>query len=138
MQRPLPKFQLATDVLFLLALGAIHVVLSQYLAEIRSEINVLFIASYLLLALGALTLYLVFSVNSKLALNLHIWIFPLLALLNLFLRWIPNVIGTDGSLPTSVNVQIFSGGLLVYVLALFAFFFVQLITRAREFEHPVE
>lgn len=138
MRYPLPKFQLKIDVIFIGALVVLHAILRQCLAEIGSEIGVLFLASYLSVGLGAFILYLVFSLNPKLALNLHAGVFPLLALLYLFLRWIPEVIGSDGPLPAGVDAQIFSGVLLVYILLLFAFFLVQFIMRARGFERPIE
>jgi len=138
MRYPLPKFQLKIDVIFIGALVVLHAILRQCFAGIRPEIGDLFFASYLLVGLGAFILYLVFSLNPKLALNLHAGVFPLLALLYLFLRWIPEVIGSDGPLPAGVDAQIFSGVLLVYILLLFAFFLVQFIVRARGFERPIE
>jgi len=123
--RALPKPQLAADAAFGIALAVLYIGFSLALREIQSEVNALFFASYALLGLGALVFYLVFSTNQNLALSLHVWIFPLFNLFNLFLRWVP------GAIAGVIDVQTLSGLILVYVLLLFAFFVVQSILRTR-------
>ena len=125
MQRVLPKLQLMVDIAFGEALGVLYLIFSLSLRGIQSEVNALFLASYALLGLGALALYLVFNANPSLALHLHIFIFPLFSLFNLFLRWMPDTIdrGTD--------VPVLSSLTLVYVLLLLTFFVVQSILRTR-------
>jgi hypothetical protein len=113
------------DAAFGIALVVLHVSFSLVLKEIPAEVNALFLASYALLGLGALVLYLVLSVNQNLALSLHVWIFPLFSLFNLFLRWVPVAIAGVA------DVRTLSGLILVYVLLLFAFFAVQSILRTR-------
>lgn len=129
--RALPKPQLIADAAFGIALAVLYVGFSLALREIQSEVNALFLASYALLGLGALVFYLVFAANSKLALLVHIWLFPLFCLLNLFLRWVPSVIVIGGVPLGGVDVNTFSAGMLVYVLLLFAFFVVQSVLRTR-------
>lgn len=123
--RALPKLQLMVDIAFAEALGVLYIIFSLSLRGIQSEVNALFLASYALLGFGALALYLVFSANTSLALLLHIFIFPLFSLFNLFLKWMPDAIdvGTD--------VQVLSSLTLVYVLLLLVFFLVQSILRTR-------
>ncbi len=113
------------DVAFAEALGVLYIIFGLSLKGIQSEVNALFLASYALLGFGALALYLVFSANTSLALLLHIFIFPLFSLFNLFLKWMPDAIdaGTD--------VQVLSSLTLVYVLLLLVFFLVQSILRTR-------
>ena len=135
--RALPKPQLVVaDIAFGIALAVLYVGFSLALKNIQSEVNALFLASYALLGLGALVFYLVFAANSKLALLLHVWIFPLFSTLNLFLRWMPSVIGSiiNGSL---IDVQALSSLILVYVLFLFTFFIIQSILRTRILKQPV-
>lgn len=123
--RVFPKLQLMVDIAFGGALGVLYIIFSLSLRGIQSEVNALFLASYALLGLGALALYLVFSANPSFALLLHIFIFPLFSLFNLFLKWMPNTIGGD------TDVQVLSSLILVYVLLLLAFFVVQSILRTR-------
>jgi len=125
LQRVPPKPQLLADIAFGIALTVLYIIFSLSLRGIQSEFNALFLASYALLGLGALALYLVFSANPNLALFLHIFIFPLFSLFNLFLRWVPDTIGGD------TDVQVLSSLILVYVLLLLAFFVVQSILRTR-------
>lgn len=124
-QRALPNPQLIADAAFGIALAVLYIGFSLALREIQAEVNALFLASYALLGLGALVFYLVFSANQNLALSLHVWIFPLFNLFNLFLRWVP------GAIAGAIDVQTLSGLILVYVLLLFAFFVVQSILRTR-------
>lgn len=123
--RVFPKLQLMVDAAFGIALAVLYIIFSLAIGDIQSEVNALFLASYALLGLGALVLYLVFNANPNFALFLHVFIFPLFSLFNLFLRWVP---GAMGSVTDS---QTLSGLILVYVLLLFAFFVVQSILRAR-------
>ncbi|MBA7606582.1 hypothetical protein ES703_13732 [subsurface metagenome] len=123
--RALPKPQLMVDIAFGEALGVLYIIFSLSLRGIQSEVNALFLASYALLGLGALVLYLVFSANPNLALLLHIFTFPLFSLFNLFLKWVPDAIGRGA------DVQVLSSLILVYVLLLLAFFVVQSILRTR-------
>lgn len=123
--RVLPKPQLLTDIAFGIALAVLYIIFSLGLKGIQSEVNALFLASYTLLGFGALALYLVFSANRNLALLLHIFIFPLFSLFNLFLKWMPDAIG-EGT-----DVQVLSSLILVYVLLLIVFFLVQSILRTR-------
>jgi len=125
LQRVLPKPQLMVDIAFGEALGVLYIIFSLSLRGIQSEVNALFLASYALLGLGALVLYLVFSANPNLALLLHIFTFPLFSLFNLFLKWVPDAIGRGA------DVQVLSSLILVYVLLLLAFFVVQSILRTR-------
>lgn len=125
LQRVLPKPQLLTDIAFGIALAVLYIIFSLSLRGIQSEVNALFLASYALLGLGALVLYLVFSANPNLALFLHIFTFPLFSLFNLFLKWVPGAIGG------STDVQVLSSLILVYVLLLLGFFVVQSILRTR-------
>ena len=125
MQRVLPKLQLMVDIAFGEALGVLYLIFSLSLRGIQSEVNALFLASYALLGLGALALYLVFNANPSLALHLHIFIFPLFSLFNLFLRWMPDTIDRGA------DVQVLSSLTLVYVLLLLTFFVVQSILRTR-------
>ncbi len=113
------------DAAFGIALAVLYITFSLALREIQSEVNALFLASYALLGLGALALYLVFSANPNLALSLHVLMFPLFSLFNLFLRWVPSAMGN------LTDFQTLSGLILVYVLLLFAFFVVQSILRTR-------
>ena len=129
--RSLPKLQLVADVAFGIALAVLYVGFSLTLKDIQSEINALFLASYVLLGLGVLVFYLVFVANSKLAFLLHVWIFPLFSTFNLFLRWMPGV------MVSVINVQALSNLILVYVLLLFAFFVTQSTLRKRLLERPV-
>jgi len=108
------------DAAFGIALAVLYLGFVLALREIQSEISILFIATYALLVFGALVLYLIFSTNSNLALMIHTWLFPLLCLLNLFLRWLPSVIVVG-----LVDINTFFGSVLIYVLLLFAFFVVQ-------------
>ncbi len=124
-QRALPKLQLMADAAFGIALAVLYITFSLALREIQSEVNALFLASYALLGLGALALYLVFSANPNLALSLHVLMFPLFSLFNLFLRWVPS------AMDSLTDFQTLSGLILVYVLLLFAFFVVQSILRTR-------
>ena len=125
LQRAPPKLQLLADIAFGIALAVLYIIFSLSLRGIQSEFNALFLASYALLGLGVLALYLVFSANPNLALFLHIFIFPLFSLFNLFLRWVPDTIGGG------TDVQVLSSLILVYVLLLLAFFVVQSILRTR-------
>ena len=125
LQRLLPKPQLLADIAFGIALAALYILFSFVLRGFQSEVNALFLASYALLGLGALALYLVFSTNPNLALSLHVLVFPLFSLFNLFLKWVPSVI--DGV----ASFQVLSGLILVYILLLFMFFVVQFILRTR-------
>lgn len=131
-QRALPKLQLMVDAAFGVALAMLYLIFSLTLSEIQSEVNALFLASYALLGLGALVLYLIFSANPNLALLVHTWLFPLFCLLNLFLRWMPSVIVIGGAPLGGADVNTFSGGVLIYVLLLFAFFVIQSILRIRK------
>jgi len=115
-----PKLQLIADAAFGIALAVLYLGFVLAFREIQSEISILFLATYALLVFGALVLYLIFSTNSKLALMIHTWLFPLLCLLNLFLRWLPSVIVVG-----LVDINTFFGSVLIYVLLLFAFFVVQ-------------
>jgi len=123
--RALPKPQLMVDIAFGEALGVLYIIFSLSLRGIQSEVNALFLASYALLGLGVLALYLVFNANSNLALFLHIFIFPLFSLFNLFLKWVPDAIGRG------TDVQVLSSLILVYVLLLLGYFVVQSILRTR-------
>ena len=123
--RVFPKLQLMVDAAFGIALAVLYIIFSLAMGDIQSEVNALFLASYALLGLGALVLYLVFNANPNFALFLHILIFPLFSLFNLFLRWVP------GAMASVTDFQTLSGLILVYVLLLFAFFVVQSILRAR-------
>lgn len=125
LQRFPPKPQLLADIAFGIALAVLYIIFSLALRGIQSEVNALFLASYALLGLGALVLYLVFSANPNLALFLHIFTFPLFSLFNLFLKWVPDAIGED------TDVQVLSSLILVYVLLLLGFFVVQSILRTR-------
>ncbi len=129
--RALPKLQLMADIAFGIALAVLYVGFSLTLKNIQLEINSLFLASYALLGLGVLVFYLVLMTNSKLALLLHVWTFPLFSTLNLFLRWMPSVMGKV------TNVQVLFSIILVYVLLLFAFFVAQSALRKRILERPV-
>lgn len=125
LQRVLPKPQLLADIAFGIALAVLYIIFSLSLRGIQSEVNALFLASYALLGLGALVLYLIFSANPNLALFLHIFTFPLFSLFNLFLKWVPGAIGGG------TDVQVLSSLILVYVLLLLGFFVVQSILRTR-------
>lgn len=128
--RALPKPQLVADVAFGIGLAVLYVGFSLALKDIQSEVNALFLASYALLGLGVLAFYLVFAANLKLALFLHVCIFPLFSALNLFLRWMPS------AMVSVKDVQALSGLTLVYVLFLYAFFATQSILRKRVLERP--
>ena len=125
LQRILPKPQLLADVAFGIALAALYILFSFVLRGFQSEVNDLFLASYLLLGFSVLALYLVLSANRNLALSLHVFIFPLFCLFNLFLKWVPGMIGSVA------DFQVLSGLILVYVLVLIMFFVVQSILRTR-------
>lgn len=127
----LPRPQLVADAAFGIALAVLYVIFSSALGGIQAEVNALFLASYALLGLSALVFYLVFAANSKLALLVHTWLFPLFCLLNLFLRWMPSVVVIGGVPLGGADANILSGGVLVYLFLLFAFFVVQSILRAR-------
>ncbi len=119
------------DAAFGIALAVLHIGFVLALQEIQSEINTLFLASYALLGLGTLVFYLIFATNSNLAFMIHTWLFPLFCLLNLFLRWLPSV-----SVVGRADINTFFGGVLIYVLLLFAFFVVQSNLRTRY--QPIE
>ena len=125
LQRIIPKPQLLADIAFGIALAALYILFSLVLKGFQSEVNDLFLASYLLLGFSVLALYLVLSANRNLALSLHVFIFPLFSLFNLFLKWVPSVIGGVA------DFQVLSGLILVYVLVLIMFFVVQSILRTR-------
>lgn len=125
LQRVLPKPQILADVAFGIALATLYIIFRFALREIQSEVNALFLASYALLVFGALALYLVFSANPNLALSMHVFIFPLFSLFNLFLKWVPSVIDDVA------DFRVLSGLILVYILLLIVFFVVQSILRTR-------
>jgi hypothetical protein len=122
-----PKLQLAVDGIFAVILAIFYLILRSSLRALEAELNVLFLASYISLGLGALMLYLIFSMNSRAALFAHATLFPTLGTFYLFLKWMPDVIkGAEGVALYGADPVAFSGSVLVYLILLFGFFASQL------------
>ncbi len=117
---------LAVDAVFAVALGIFYVALRSELEAMLSQLNTLFLASYAALGLSVLLFYLLQGMNPKAADLLHVVLFPLLVLLYTFLRWMPDAVAGGGITLYGADPQIFSAGMLVFLLMLAGYFLAQL------------
>lgn len=113
------KLEFAIDLIFVALLLFLYLAFRSYLFTIYLE-N-LFIASYLCLGLSVLFFFLIFDMNQKLASVLHIGTFPILSIIFLFQRWLPEATSQLGSVKMALSLL-----LLVYVLMMVAFLDIQL------------
>lgn len=112
---------LTIDLAFATILAVLYIIFSLEFGAIQFDINILFLASYLLLILNILFFLLIFKMNQSLAESVHIVAFPFLSLIFLFAKWLPTIISRLDDMEVSLTI-----GLLAYVLTMFAFFSVQL------------
>jgi hypothetical protein len=104
------------------------------LNALTSELNALALASYVLLGLGTLIFYLTVGMNPNFALLVHAVLFPLLALIYVFSKWLPGIIA---AWPADTSPGAFGVGLLAYVLVLMGFFVVQFSLYMLERERAI-
>jgi heme/copper-type cytochrome/quinol oxidase subunit 3 len=102
------------------------------IGELSSEINFLFLFTYLILGAGLLILYLLLNMNPKLSLAIHAGFFPVFSILYLFLKWMPSVISVNGVPLNGGDPMIFSAGLFMYLLFLMAFLGTQIYFYTKE------
>lgn len=124
LERLRPKRGLAIDLVFAAVLTVLYIGFSSKLGRIQSDVNILFLASYLFLFLGVLLLLMISEMNPTLATVIHIGAFPFLSLIFLFAKWLPAVMPKLDGMELSLSL-----GLLAYVLALIASLFVQFYFR---------
>ncbi len=121
------KPQLSIDVAFVFLLALFYFILNVNMPILRPDLKVLFYASYILLALGVLVLFLIFSMNPRLALLTHIGAFPFMNVFYLFLKWLPEVVRkVVGEPPYGMSPATFFSNLLAYLLLLLGYLFGQL------------
>lgn len=122
-----PKRRFVIDATFAVALGILFWAMYPNLQTIQREVGVLFVASYILLGLGALIFYLVAGMNYRVASLAHVGTFPFLSIFYLFGKWMPDVI-------TKVQgeEEALSLGILAYVLILVVFLVSQLLLHLSE------
>lgn len=113
------RIELTIDLIFAALLLILYLIFRIYPSIIYIE-NLL-IASYLCLGLSALFFFLIFDMNQKLASILHIGTFPILSIIFLFQRWLPEATSQLGSVKMVLSIF-----LLVYVLMMVSFLDAQL------------
>lgn len=121
------KRRFGTDLVFAIVSGMLYWGFYSKLPAVRSEVNVLFIATYIFLGLGILILYLASEMNPKFASIVHVGFFPLASIVFLFSKWLPTVIPSVRGLESALSL-----GILAYVLSLFAYFNIQLYIHREE------
>lgn len=127
------KPQLSIDVAFVFLLALFYFILNVNMPILRPDLKVLFYASYILLALGVLVLFLIFSMNPRLALLTHIAAFPFMSVFYLFLKWLPEVVRkVVGEPPYGMSPGTFFSNLLAYLLLLLGYLFGQLALYLHE------
>lgn len=121
------KRRFAVDVIFAIILAITYWGFHSELASIRSNVNTLFLATYIFLGLGVLVLYLVSDMNPEFASIVHVGLFPFFSLIFIFAKWMPDV------MPNIIqSSQAFSLGILVYTLLMIGFFTIQLFIHQSE------
>lgn len=123
------KKRLTIDLIFALILGLLYWGFHSKLPGLESEVNKLFIASYLLLGLGVLIFYLSAEMNPRFASITHTGLFPFSALIFTFVKWTPVAI-TQPQLTGGESAL--STGLLAYVLMMIAYFNIQLFIHRKK------
>lgn len=115
------KIQFMVDLVFAALLLIPYLVFGPHFSTISLIFGGLFLAGYLFLGLGLLFFLLLFDMNERLASILHIGTFPILSIVFLFQRWLPEVTSHIGGVEMPLSLL-----LLVYVLMLVSFLDVQL------------
>lgn len=138
------KFQVAVDVAFVFILAPLYFILRSSLPLLQYEVKVLFSASYVMLMLSILVLFLIFGMNQKFALLTHVALFPMLSIFYLFLKWMPDAIRKVGGMPPyGSDPGMFSANMLAYLIVLFGYFIGQLVLYLHEqelvpYHRPIE
>ncbi|KXA99558.1 hypothetical protein AKJ47_00055 [candidate division MSBL1 archaeon SCGC-AAA261G05] len=121
------KRRFGVDAIFAIILALTYWGFHSGLSAISSDVNTLFLATYLFLGLGVLVLYLVSDMNPEFASIVHVGLFPFFSLIFIFAKWMPDVIPELNGIEMS-----FSLAMLAYTLLMIVFFTVQLLIHQSE------
>ncbi|KXB06143.1 hypothetical protein AKJ53_01190 [candidate division MSBL1 archaeon SCGC-AAA382F02] len=121
------KRRFGIDLVFIVILGILYWSFHSGLPTIQPQVNDLFLATFLFLGFGTLSLYLAADINPKLASLTHTGFFPLASLTFLALKWLPSI--TSGFEESKLLLSL---GIIGYGIVLIAYFNIQFLIHRKE------